>query len=456
MKQTPIFVPPVVDSTQSSVNTEAYEQSVDLYEQGKYLPAFHSLLDYLNNTFRTKYGNAEGTEFNIPHGSILVHISVDSDRISVVADFLRLPEKGRVAMLRQVADLNLNQLMLSRFVKEGEQLKMEYVCPLSQSHPHKMFYVLQNICHIGDRYDDEFCTKFGATRCYEPQVVPYPAEEVDRIYEAIQAVGKATLEAVKEYDAMRRYGYSWNVLDMAFYQISYFARPQGQLFNDLEKAVNDMDAELPIAEVVAKGKAFLEKLVATSREKLAEDLYFTDTLVSTRRRSSLKNVQENFQSIYKEATEALQSENYERAVVRLLYAFYEAYFYNDMQDDISRVMAKALKEAAGLPLEKAGEILYDAMDHIMEGDLDDDGLECLDGLFDAKAVEQAQQQMAQAMQAGGEGMAQAMQMQQKMYQAMAGDDMQQLQQRLAEAMMRGDMAEYGKLLAEMQQKMMGL
>lgn len=456
MKQTPIFVPPVVDSTQSSVNTEAYEQSVDLYEQGKYLPAFHSLLDYLNNTFRTKYGNAEGTEFNIPHGSILVHISVDSDRISVVADFLRLPEKGRVAMLRQVADLNLNQLMLSRFVKEGEQLKMEYVCPLSQSHPHKMFYVLQNICHIGDRYDDEFCTKFGATRCYEPQVVPYPAEEVDRIYEAIQAVGKATLEAVKEYDAMRRYGYSWNVLDMAFYQISYFARPQGQLFNDLEKAVNDMDAELPIAEVVAKGKAFLEKLVATSREKLAEDLYFTDTLVSTRRRSSLKNVQENFQSIYKEATEALQSENYERAVVRLLYAFYEAYFYNDMQDDISHVMAKALKEAAGLPLEKAGEILYDAMDRIMEGDLDDDGLECLDGLFDAKAVEQAQQQMAQAMQAGGEGMAQAMQMQQKMYQAMAGDDMQQLQQRLAEAMMRGDMAEYGKLLAEMQQKMMGL
>ena len=62
----------------------------------------------------------------------------------------------------------------------------------------------------------------------------------------------------------------------------------------------------------------------------------------------------------------------------------------------------------------------------------------------------------QGMQAGGEGMAQAMQMQQKMYQAMAGDDMQQLQQRLAEAMMRGDMAEYGKLLAEIQQKMMGL
>ena len=37
------------------------------------------------------------------------------------ADFLNLPEKGRVAMLRQVADLNLNKLLLPRFVKNGEK-----------------------------------------------------------------------------------------------------------------------------------------------------------------------------------------------------------------------------------------------------------------------------------------------------------------------------------------------
>ena len=289
---------------------EAYEKSVDLYGRGAYLEAFHSLLDYLNAGFRSKYGNAEGTEFHIPHGSILVHIRLADNTVSVVADFLRLPRKGRVAMLRQVADLNLNKLLLPRFVKEGEQLKMEYLCPLSQSHPHKMFYVLQNICHIGDKYDDEFCTRFGATRCYEPRVTPYPPEEVERIHEAIQTVGKATLEALKEYDGDRRYGYSWNVLDTAFYQISYFARPQGQLLNDLEKAVDDLDAERPIVEVLAKGKAFLEKLLATPREKLAEDLYYTDTLVSTKRRSSLKSVQEHFRSVYQEAAEAMQSDNY--------------------------------------------------------------------------------------------------------------------------------------------------
>lgn len=428
---------------------EAYEKSVDLYGQGVYLEAFHCLLDYLNADFRSKYGNAEGTEFHIPHGSILVHILMADNTVSVIADFLRLPEKGRVAMLRQVADLNLNKLLLPRFVKEGEQLKMEYSCPLSQSHPHKMFYVLQNICHIGDKYDDEFCTKFDATRCYEPQVTPYPPEEVNRIYEAIQTVGKSTLEALKEYDADRRYGYSWNVLDTAFYQISFFARPQGQLLNDLEKAVDDMDAERPIVEVVTKGKTFLEKLLATPREKLAEDLYFTDTLVSTKRRSSLRNVQENFQSVYKEAAEAMQSNNYERSAVRLLYAFYEAYFYNDMQDDINRILSKALKAAGGQTVEKASEILYEAMDRIMEGDLDNDFLPDLESLESLTEGEDAAEAMQQQM-------AMAMQMQQKVYQAMAGEEMQQLQQQMAQAMMRGDMEEYTRLVAEIQRKAMGL
>ncbi|MBD8981661.1 MAG: hypothetical protein EGR83_06360 [Bacteroides cellulosilyticus] len=431
MKQTLIYVPPVVDSTQSSIHIEDFEKSVDLYNQGEYLQAFHCLLSYLNPDFRAKYGNPEGTEFHIPHGSILVHIYVKENAFRINADFLTLPEKGRVAMLRQVADLNINRLMLPRFVKDGDSLRMEYSCPLSQSHPHKMYFVLQNICHIGDKYDDEFCTKFGATRCYEPKVTPYPQEEVDRIYEGLQKLGRETLEVIKEYDADRKYGYSWNVLDTTFYQISYFARPQGQLLNDLDKAVDDMDAELPTAEVVAKGKAFLEKLLALSKEELAADLYFVDTLVSTKRRSSLKNVQENFISVYKEATEAIQTENYERSAVRLLYIFYEAYFYNDMQDDINVIISRALSKASGRSMEDASEVLYNAMDKIMEGDLepddDDDALEEIS----SEAIEQMQ------------GMAASLQ-----------EEIMKAQADMQAAMMRGDMGEYMRLAQELQQKMM--
>ena len=87
----------------------------------------------------TKFGNEDGTEFHVPHGSIVVHIHILDEIMCIEADFLNLPEKGRVAMLRQIADLNINKLLLAGFVKEGDRLKMRYETPLQQSHPHKIY-----------------------------------------------------------------------------------------------------------------------------------------------------------------------------------------------------------------------------------------------------------------------------------------------------------------------------
>ena len=308
---------------------------------------------------------------------------------------------------------------------------------MAQSHPHKLYFVLRNICHVGDRYDDEFCSKFGAKRTYEPRITPYSDEETDRVCEAVRQVCRETLDALAEYAAERRYGYAWNVLDTALYKIAYFARPQGQLMNELDKAVDDMDKELPVAELVAKGKAFLEKLLAASREELAQDLYFADTLISTKRRSSLNNVQENMKDVYNEATEAIQAENYERSVVRILYKFYEMYFYNDVQDDLNAVVSRALERSAGKPMEEASEILYEALDNIMEGELDTDDDDALNGLAEAMTGAMAgaagqMQQIASAMES----------------------QIADMQAKMQEAMMRGDMAEYMRLAAEFQQKMM--
>ena len=199
-----------------------------------------------------------------------------------------------------------------------------------------------------------------------------------------------------------------------------------------------MDKELPVAELVAKGKTFLEKLLAASREELARDLYFVDTLISTKRRSSLNNVQENMKDVYTEATEAIQAENYERSAVRILYKFYEMYFYNDVQDDLNALVSRALERSAGKPMEEASEILYEALDNIMEGELDaEDDDDAMTGLAGAMtgAMAGAAEQMQQ--------MASAMESQ-----------IADMQTKMQEAMMRGDMAEYMRLATEFQQKML--
>ena len=116
-------------------------------------------------------------------------------------------------------------------------------------------------------------------------------------------------------------------------------------------------------------------------------------------------------------------------MVRLLYIFYEAYFYNDVQDDINVILSHALKKASGKPMEDASEILYNAMDKIMEGDLepDEDDLEEIS----AEAIEQIQ------------GMAASLQ-----------EEIMKAQADMQSAMMKGDMAEYMRLAQELQQKMM--
>ena len=68
MKNTFPFIPSVQESTQSSLNRDLYAQSLDLYEEKKYIQAFHTLLDCLNPDCRKKFGNIEGTEFHLPNG----------------------------------------------------------------------------------------------------------------------------------------------------------------------------------------------------------------------------------------------------------------------------------------------------------------------------------------------------------------------------------------------------
>ena len=51
--------------------------------------------------------------------------------------------------------------------------------------------------------------------------------------------------------------------------------------------------------------------------------------------------------MYQEATEAIESENFARSTVRILYKFYEMYSPNDEQDDLYDVVAGALGKTAG-------------------------------------------------------------------------------------------------------------
>ncbi len=372
MKQTLTFTRPIIASTESKFNGEAFDASVEAFENHEYLKAFYALLDSINGDFRKKYGNVQGNEFKIPHGSIVVTIRLDDEKLMITAPFVGLSEKGRIPLLRQVAGLNFNAMDLAMIYLRGDELFFEYSCPIQLIQPYKIYYVLEEICRTGDKYDDEFETKFGAKRIYEPKVMPYSAKDVDNIYEALQLSCKECMEAVKYFEPARKYGFIWNIIGTTLMKFMYFAHPQGQLLNDMQKAIRELDRDdIPLPDITAQGKAVVEKLQKMTKEELAEDLYYVEILIPSKRRSNLQNIQDNFEDSYKRISAYMEEEDYMTACVMMLYKFYEMYYYNNLQEDVNRVVVKVLEKTSAQAWEEAAPVLYEAMEAIMEDELDE-------------------------------------------------------------------------------------
>ena len=402
MKQKASFYEPVISSTASKMDPEVFDQSIELFGKHAYRDALYKLLDYIDPSLRSRHGNPDGTRFTVPHGSIIVEIVLTGDdRLEITAPFVMLPEKGRIPLLRQVATLNTNVMDLACIFMQDSKLFFRYDCPMALTHPSKIYDVLWDICTTGDRYDDEFVAKFGATRIYEPRITPYDEATVNRIYTELQQLCTECLDGVKFFEADRMYGFCWNMLSTALYQINYFARPQGELLNTLDKAVREMDREdIPQSEVVARGKQAIAQLQATTREQLSESLYFVETFVSDKRRSNLANIQSNFEDDFDNATGQLDSGNTRACAAIILNAFYRMYYYNNLQDDVNAVVSRSLRACSALSWEEAAPILHQAMKRIMEGELEE---ETSPGGFDAQAAQAMQKAAMDQLQAAMQG-----------------------------------------------------
>ncbi len=454
MKQSFPYIPPAAESQLVYTDGELMEEAVEAFENQQYLKSLQLLVDALDGDFAKRYGNSTGTSFSIPHGSIVVHIDITPEVLNISADFLKLPKSGRVAMLRQVAEMNINNLMLARFVKSGDYLKMEYSCPITDTHPHKIHAVIHNICAIGDRYDDELCTRFHTERCYTPRVTPYTPAEVNAAYEGLHAVGEQALKASAEYCAKRNFIYAWTVVNGAIQQFRFIANPQGQLINEVEKVVDAMSDERPLEELVGRGTAFLKKLMDMAKEDLAKDLYSVEMMVSMKDHATLQSVQEDFESLHEGVAEAMQRKDYDQVVVRLYYAFYRLLAENNIPLLLEFVIISALRESASLPLKEAAPIMFEALTKIMNGDLsipeeDEEEDDEADEEEFGQEVEEEEDEEALA-----QAHANVMAAHQKLAEAMSGEHIVAIQKQMEEALKAGDTATYMRLATELQMIML--
>ena len=64
--------------SKSKIQRHIWDNVVALFEEGKHHESLLRLFDYVDNDLVSKRGNAEKTEFNVPHGSVVVNIKIEN------------------------------------------------------------------------------------------------------------------------------------------------------------------------------------------------------------------------------------------------------------------------------------------------------------------------------------------------------------------------------------------
>lgn len=369
MNVAPSFDKTLLGSTQSKVNVAHWDKVMAWWDEKKFRDVVIGVIDYANPSLTQKYGNADKTEFSIPHGSVVVNVKVTDTTLEVEAPFLLLPEGPKVPLMRQVAQLNFSPLNLSAIVKQDNQLMFRYSGPLELCEPYKVYDIFREICVNSDTYDDEFITKFGARRLREPLITLHNQATLDQAWNKYHAYLKEAQEYISYFDSKRIYGFNWDIVSITLRRIEYYCSPQGYLRTEIERAIQDLGSDKPFNERVARGKEFLQKLAGIDRARFDAEVYVAQTFIPYKWRSVLDNIKQNFKYADETSAKEINSNDHIGATLTIMFAFYNLYYNNDVQDDVAAVVDNALGEAAGKPWNEASGILRKALDKILSGDL---------------------------------------------------------------------------------------
>lgn len=369
MNVIPSFDKTLLGSTQSKVNTSHWDTVLDHWEKKQYRDCVLAVFDYVDPAIAQKYSNADKTQFSVPHGSIVVNVTVDQSHFSVNAPFLAMPEGAKVPLMRQVAQINFSPLNLASISLRDNHLEFEYSCPLDTCEPYKVYDVLREICLYGDTYDDEFISKFGASRLREPVITRYSQQQLDQVWNKIQQYISEANQYVEYFEGKRLPGFSWDIISVTLRKIEYYASPQGYLRTEIERAINEMGSEASLHEKVSKGREFLNKLAAMDRSRFDEEMYMVETFIPYKWKSNLDNIKQNFQYAFDTSAKEISNNDHIGASLTILFAFYNLHYNNNVQDDVAVVVENAMSSAAGKTWQEGSGILRKALENIMNGNL---------------------------------------------------------------------------------------
>jgi hypothetical protein len=365
MNQTPKFYRNLWGDLQGQLDVTKWTSATSAWDQKNYKESFHNLLDYINMTLRQKHGNAEQTEFNVPHGSVVVNMSIKGEQLEINCGLVDIASAARVPLLRKATELNFYPMCLAQMRLTGSQLTFHYKGTLDTCEPYKIYYVLKEICQTADRYDDEFKEKFKAKGLVEPKVNYFSGAQNEVAWNQTVEIINETFNFTNYFDQQRWFGSTLDFLVLAMKRIDLCTQMQGFLKTELELVIGSLgNANVNITDRVQTGKKFLQQLLQSGKDNFIKNLYEAETFVPSKARTSAAQVKANIQTALTNTQKYHNDKNYIASVIESLYCMYGLFYGNNMDHAVNAILMDALTRASEKTWMEASGILLQGLQTI--------------------------------------------------------------------------------------------
>ncbi|UNY98601.1 YbjN domain-containing protein [Zhouia spongiae] len=375
MNQNHTYIPPIQAKRAATRQDEKWDEAIALFNNKQHDKVLPTLLDYVGSHLQHQ---KKGDCYEIAHGSVVITITQTAEELLIKCPFLNIENAKKVPLMRRLAEIRMYPLNLSNVALENDLVYFSFSCPINLCEPYKIYGVLREICYYADSYDDEFIEKFGAAHLQEPDITPLPDDIKEEAYSNYQKIIEEGMRRFDHYMENRHENNAWYTLNITLKRIEFYAEPQGYLRTVIEKAIDGIfDRNTPFQNRLLNGKTSLEKLRSYSSAKFSEDLYQVATFIPHKYSGKKENIRENWGDSYAEIQEMIANARFEDAANLLQSCFYGLFYYNLVDESISKPITNAMAQANGLDWNQAAPVLLKGMEAIMEDSLfgDDYGMD---------------------------------------------------------------------------------
>jgi hypothetical protein len=341
-----------------------WSDSMDLFEKGKFKESIISFLNYMNPELVKTKGINNNSEFNFPHGSMIINFKITPDYYEITAPFIKVPEKRAVVLLRQIAEINFSTLNQSQIFCKNNELYFYYKAPVSHCYPYKLWDLFYEICINADYYDDMFISQLEAGRTAEPDVKHYSKAELDKAYALYNEILDFGIDGCTEHQGKRWFSLGVDHAFITLMRIDHSLNPQGIINNNIKDyfVYND---NLTEEENLNKLIANLKKLKALDRKVFDDSMYRTSFLIPIKRRAEQEYVQNILKEDQENCKETMANSNFMSVTYTLLFKFYQIMYDNNIPSNIEKIIISALNDVSGKRFNDAAKILMNALEKIL-------------------------------------------------------------------------------------------